>query len=34
MNKLEKTIEILTALCIAISLLAISYSIFINLIVK
>jgi len=31
---MSKLIEILTGLCIAISLLAISYSIFINLIVK
>jgi len=32
MNKLEKTIEFLTAACIAVSLMAITYSLFINII--
>ena len=34
MNKIEKIINFLTAACIAVSLLAIAYSLFINLIVK
>ncbi len=34
MNKLEKILEILTAASIAVSILAIAYSLFINLIVK
>jgi hypothetical protein len=34
MNKLEKITEFLTGICIAVSLLAIAYSLFTNLIVK
>ena len=34
MNKLEQIINFLTAACIAVSLMAITYSLFINLIVK